>query len=47
MEQFGASRGRNVGIKASSGSNIAFTDDDCEARSDWLATIIGCFEKTP
>ena len=35
----GASRARNLGIKASAGDLIAFTDDDCVVDPAWLA---GC-----
>ncbi|UCG27613.1 MAG: glycosyltransferase family 2 protein [Bacteroidales bacterium] len=36
---------RNRGIKESSGSYIAFIDDDAEARKDYAANLIRVFEK--
>jgi GT2 family glycosyltransferase len=43
----GASRARNLGIKATSGLVIAFTDDDCEPDPDWLATLVSAMENDP
>jgi glycosyltransferase involved in cell wall biosynthesis len=40
----GLGRARNRGWTISSGSIIAFTDDDCYPASDFLSSIIGCFE---
>jgi glycosyltransferase involved in cell wall biosynthesis len=39
LPERGVSRARNVGAHAARYETIAFLDDDCEARSDWLATI--------
>jgi glycosyltransferase involved in cell wall biosynthesis len=36
---------RNVGIRASSGDVVAFTDADCEPASDWLGRIAEEFER--
>lgn len=38
---------RNRGIKAASGSIIAFTDDDCQVPVDWLHTLLNAFERYP
>ena len=35
----GAANGRNVGITASRGTVIAFTDDDCRVAPDWASSI--------
>jgi glycosyltransferase involved in cell wall biosynthesis len=39
----GATNGRNVGIEASTGEIIAFTDDDCRVSSDWAPSIARIF----
>ena len=39
----GATNGRNVGIEATTGDVIAFTDDDCRVAPDWVANIAGIF----
>lgn len=41
----GKSKGLNYGIKQSSASLIAFTDDDCLMSSDWLSTIFYTFKE--
>lgn len=43
----GASSGRNVGIAASRGSVIAFTDDDCRVEPDWASRVRDCFATDP
>jgi GT2 family glycosyltransferase len=43
----GATNGRNVGIEATSGSVIAFTDDDCRVSHDWIERIRDIFGKDP
>jgi glycosyltransferase involved in cell wall biosynthesis len=43
----GLSVARNLAIGAASGSFIAFTDDDCEVSSDWLACIDSHFRDHP
>ncbi len=37
----GKSKALNDGLRQSSAPFVAFTDDDCELPSDWLATGIG------
>jgi len=39
----GLSLARNAALGVAAGSIVAFTDDDCEPRPDWLATIAGAF----
>jgi len=41
----GLSKGRNFGIKSSSGEIIAFTDDDCLVDKNWLRDILFSFHK--
>lgn len=43
----GASRGRNLGIRAAKGDVIAFTDDDCYVSPGWLQAIRNEFEADP
>src|SRR5579885_615874 len=38
-EQRGVTKGRNLGIELSKGEIVAFTDDDCRARADWVASL--------
>lgn len=47
LSRAGASRARNAGARASSGELIAFTDDDCVARPDWLDSIVMAFASEP
>lgn len=39
IERAGSSRARNAAMRAARGEILAMTDDDCEARSDWLAVV--------
>ena len=39
QENKGPAAARNLGINAAQGQNLAFTDDDCEPRPAWLATL--------
>lgn len=39
----GISRSRNAAIAAAGGDVLAFTDDDCECRQDWLETLAAAF----
>jgi GT2 family glycosyltransferase len=41
----GASWGRNEGIRRARGDLIAFTDDDCVPRPEWLATLIEAIDR--
>ncbi len=43
----GLSRARNAGIAATRHPLILFTDDDCEAQSDWLNVVAQCFKDHP
>jgi glycosyltransferase involved in cell wall biosynthesis len=43
----GASMARNFGIANTTGELIAFTDDDCKPREDWIATIRAIFADHP
>jgi glycosyltransferase involved in cell wall biosynthesis len=43
----GLSRAYNTGIRASTGEILAFTDDDCVARRDWIASIVSAFDQEP
>lgn len=43
----GASAARNAGMAVAAGEIFAFTDDDCEPREDWLATLAACFHDDP
>jgi GT2 family glycosyltransferase len=42
----GLSEARNVGIRASSGEIIAFTDSDCTADADWLTYLVARFQSS-
>lgn len=41
----GLSRAYNIGIRASQGSLIAFTDDDCVVPTDWISTVERTFRE--
>jgi glycosyltransferase involved in cell wall biosynthesis len=43
LAEKGLSRARNAGAAAARGDILAFTDDDCEAREDWLVTVARYF----
>ena len=43
QENKGLSEARNVGIRASKGEIVAFTDADCMADSDWLTYLVARF----
>ena len=47
IAEFGRSRGMNRAAAEARGEILAFTDDDCEAAPDWLATVAACFEQEP
>jgi glycosyltransferase involved in cell wall biosynthesis len=44
VTETGLSRARNTGIRASTGSIIAFTDDDCIVPDRWIADIVRAFD---
>jgi len=43
----GLSRARNEGIRAAESDILAFTDDDCIVRSDWIGAVAAAFEEEP
>lgn len=43
----GAAAARNTGVAHSQGEFVAFTDDDCTAAPNWLATLAQHFNATP
>jgi GT2 family glycosyltransferase len=40
----GASRARNIGAATAHGGILVFTDDDCEAKADWLERLVAALE---
>jgi GT2 family glycosyltransferase len=46
QENKGLSEARNVGIRASTGEIIAFTDSDCTADADWLNHLVARFHSS-
>ena len=47
LPKSGLSLARNAGIEAASHPVILFTDDDCEAKEDWVEVMAGCFAANP
>jgi len=45
QENKGLSIARNVGIEASTGKYVVFTDSDCVVDPDWLTYLIGAMER--
>lgn len=45
MSKSGLSRAYNLAIASTTGSIIAFTDDDCLVPSDWIDKIVKAFEE--
>jgi glycosyltransferase involved in cell wall biosynthesis len=43
----GATNGRNLGIDVTRGDIVAFIDDDCRARQDWIANLHEIFAHDP
>lgn len=47
VDEVGLSRAYNNGIRRTTGTILAFTDDDCIVAPDWLSTIVAAFEGEP
>ena len=47
VERPGSSRARTLALRVASAPLIAMTDDDCEARADWLAVLGQAFADDP
>jgi glycosyltransferase involved in cell wall biosynthesis len=43
----GVTNGRNIGMDSSTSDIVAFTDDDCRVRKDWVKRIIDVFAADP
>jgi len=43
----GLSRAYNTGVRETTGELLAFTDDDCVAPPDWIASIVEAFRSEP
>lgn len=43
----GIAKARNLGLTASRGAVIAYTDDDCRVPGNWLATVVDAFRSDP
>jgi O-antigen biosynthesis protein len=43
----GVSRARNIGLAATSGELVVFTDDDCEVGTDWLEAMVRALDEDP
>jgi glycosyltransferase involved in cell wall biosynthesis len=43
----GVTSARNLGMQLSTGDIVAFTDDDCRIRKDWVARIVDVFAADP
>ena len=43
----GLSRARNEGIRVAETDIVAFTDDDCVVRSDWIGAVAAAFAEEP
>ena len=46
-ETRGVTLGRNLGMELTRGDVVAFTDDDCRVRADWVRRIIDLFGADP
>ena len=46
QENLGLSKARNVGLRAATGSIVAYTDSDCFADRDWLSHLVHQLERT-
>jgi glycosyltransferase involved in cell wall biosynthesis len=47
LQEAGLSRAYNTGIRETSASLIAFTDDDCLVPEDWIRLIVEAFNEEP
>ena len=47
VTEAGLSRARNTGIRETTGSIIAFTDDDCIVPDHWIADIVRALRVRP
>lgn len=47
LRERGASRARNKGIELSQGGILAFVDDDCTVKADWLNQVASAFKRHP
>jgi glycosyltransferase involved in cell wall biosynthesis len=43
----GVTNGRNLGISMSDGDIVAYTDDDCRVKPDWIERTLAIFEADP
>src|SRR5207247_9631501 len=43
----GLSRARNEAIRAAGSDVVAFTDDDCIVRADWIGAVAAAFDEKP
>jgi GT2 family glycosyltransferase len=43
----GAARARNLGIRATAGEIVVFTDDDCQPEPTWLGTLVAALAEDP
>ena len=46
-ETRGVSNARNLGMELTDGEIVAFTDDDCRVRADWMERLLGVFAANP
>jgi glycosyltransferase involved in cell wall biosynthesis len=46
-ETRGVSHARNLGMELSDGEIVAFTDDDCRVKSDWIERLVRVFATDP
>jgi glycosyltransferase involved in cell wall biosynthesis len=47
QQRAGPAAARNAGVKRASGELLAFTDDDCRPRPDWLRHLAARFQAAP
>jgi glycosyltransferase involved in cell wall biosynthesis len=47
VREKGLSRARNAGMAATAGEIIAFLDDDCTVKADWLEQIAAAYQRHP